>query len=234
MHISNLPKPADSQKAKIGRDLFKNEPEAAKAIAASIFGNSPYLARIIESEPDFFLDICKNGFDFAFSHLINNLHSIHPKEFVKQELMSFLRLAKRKLSLLVALADITGSWSLKQVTAALSEFADLAVSVSVECLLFEKYKNKLIESENPQESGLFVLAVGKLGARELNYSSDIDIMVFYDENRAQYIGKLSVREFFVRFTQELVEVLQTRNHEGYVFRTDLRIRPDPYLSLIHI
>ncbi len=128
----------------------------------------------------------------------------------------------------MALADITGSWNLSKVTSALSDFADCAVCLSVEWLLHDRFKNKQIEEDTQKGCGLFVLAVGKLGAHELNYSSDIDIVVLYDEEKAKYTGKLSIKEFFVRFAQELVEILQSRTHEGYVFRTDLRIRPDPY------
>ena len=228
MEFSNLPKPANAEKAKFGRELFKNDASVPAALVEAVFGNSPYLSRIIESEQEFFADICRHGFDNALGHLLDNIRHIHPREISKSELMGYLRLAKRKVSLLVALADITNTWNLKKITGALTDFADCSVCLSIEWLLHDRFKNKQIESEEQEDCGLFVLAVGKLGAHELNYSSDIDIVVLYDEAKAKYSGKLSIKEFFVRFTQELVEILQSRTHEGYVFRTDLRIRPDPY------
>ena len=234
MEFSNLPKPADLQKAKFGRELFKNDASVPLALVDTVFGNSPYLSRIIEAEQEFFTDICKVGFDIALAHLLENIRHVHPREISKPELMGFLRLAKRKVSLLIALADITKSWNLVKITAALSDFADCSVCLTVEWLLHERYKNKQIEDDSQKDCGLFVLAVGKLGAHELNYSSDIDIVVLYDEAKAKYSGKLSIKEFFVRFTQELVEILQSRTHEGYVFRTDLRIRPDPYSTPVAV
>ena len=69
--------------------------------------------------------------------------------------------------------------------------------------------------------------MGKLGALELNYSSDIDIIVFYDADRAGLMPDIEPSTFFVRLTRELVRLLQEYTADGYVFRTDLRLRPDP-------
>ena len=75
--------------------------------------------------------------------------------------------------------------------------------------------------------GYFVIAMGKLGAFELNYSSDVDIVVFYDAERAGLKPEIEPSTFFVRLTRDLVRLLQERTADGYVFRTDLRLRPDP-------
>ena len=69
--------------------------------------------------------------------------------------------------------------------------------------------------------------MGKHGAFELNYSSDIDLIVFYDPARIRLRAGLEVQRFFVRLTRDLVRLLQERTEHGYVFRTDLRLRPDP-------
>ena len=76
-------------------------------------------------------------------------------------------------------------------------------------------------------SGYIVLAMGKYGAGELNYSSDIDLIVFYDPDRIALAPGLEPAEFFVRLTRDLVQLLEERTGDGYVFRTDLRLRPDP-------
>ncbi|HZB92590.1 MAG TPA: bifunctional [glutamine synthetase] adenylyltransferase/[glutamine synthetase]-adenylyl-L-tyrosine phosphorylase, partial [Stellaceae bacterium] len=76
-------------------------------------------------------------------------------------------------------------------------------------------------------SGLIVLGMGKLGARELNYSSDVDLIILYDGENAPYRGAHHAGRFFVRLAQELVRMMQERTSDGYVFRTDLRLRPDP-------
>ncbi len=192
------------------------------------FGNSPYLSRLSELEKEFLVGITRDGFDNSFKPLLESMKKYDISGISKKDLMFFLRQCKRRASLLIALADITNSWDLVKITGALSEFADLAVQITIAFLLNEKHQQKLLYSPKASESGFIILAVGKLGGRELNYSSDIDLIVLYDTERINYIGKLSAKEFFIRLTQEMVEILSARNGDGYVFRTDLRLRPDPY------
>ena len=72
--------------------------------------------------------------------------------------------------------------------------------------------------------------MGKLGANELNYSSDIDLIVLYDPERVVYRGRRTLQDRYSKLTRDLVHVLQERTADGYVFRTDLRLRPDPGAS----
>ena len=76
-------------------------------------------------------------------------------------------------------------------------------------------------------SGYIVLGMGKHGARELNYSSDIDLIVFYEPDLVRLRLGVEPLAFFVRMTRDLVRLMQERTGDGYVFRTDLRLRPDP-------
>ena len=76
-------------------------------------------------------------------------------------------------------------------------------------------------------SGWIVLGMGKLGAHELNFSSDIDLIVFFDPEAPAIIDPLDGTELFSRLARRLVRILQDRTGDGYVFRTDLRLRPDP-------
>ncbi len=69
--------------------------------------------------------------------------------------------------------------------------------------------------------------IGKHGARELNYSSDIDVVVFFDPYAAPLAAHAEPGPFFVRLVKGLVKLMQERTPDGYVFRTDLRLRPDP-------
>ncbi len=78
-----------------------------------------------------------------------------------------------------------------------------------------------------EPDGYIVLGMGKHGAFELNYSSDIDLIVFYDLARIRLRAGSEVQRFFVRVTRDLVRLLNERTGDGYVFRTDLRLRPDP-------
>jgi glutamate-ammonia-ligase adenylyltransferase len=142
-------------------------------------------------------------------------------------LMAALRVEKRRAALLIALADLAGYWTLAQVTGALSAFAEAALSLVVRHLLTVGRDAGEIAPATIDRSGLIVLGMGKLGARELNYSSDIDLIVLFDAERANYIGKRNVQTFFTTLAQEMVRMMADRTAEGYVFRTDLRLRPDP-------
>ena len=83
-------------------------------------------------------------------------------------------------------------------------------------------------------SGYIVLAMGKMGAHELDFSSDIDLMVFFDAGAAKLKPGLEPMSFYVGLTRDLVKILQERTPDGYVFRVDLRLRPDPASTQIAI
>ncbi|WP_246317083.1 bifunctional [glutamine synthetase] adenylyltransferase/[glutamine synthetase]-adenylyl-L-tyrosine phosphorylase [Hyphomicrobium methylovorum] len=141
-----------------------------------------------------------------------------------------LRLYKTEVALLSALADLADVWPVMTVTRTLSECADLTVKTSVRFLFRLAAEKGLWRPTDPatpeHASGYFVLAMGKLGAFELNYSSDIDLMVFFDRDRSRLAGDGDLQSFFVRLTRDLVLLLEERTEDGYVFRTDLRLRPD--------
>ncbi len=143
--------------------------------------------------------------------------------------MRALRRMRREAALLVALADIGGAWTLAEVTRALTAVADAAVGAAVDFLLLKAARAGNLKLKDPKTpaagSGFIVLAMGKHGAGELNYSSDIDLILLYDPE-AKLKG-LEPAAFFVRLARDLVRLLQERNRDGYVFRVDLRLRPDP-------
>ena len=145
--------------------------------------------------------------------------------------MQLLRRMKAEASLLIALADIGGVWPVMRVTAALTELADAAVGAAVRHLLGQAAREGKLRPANHAEpeagSGYIVLAMGKMGAGELNYSSDIDLIVFYDADAPALVPGTEPAPFYVRITRGLVKLLQERTADGYVFRTDLRLRPDP-------
>ena len=132
-----------------------------------------------------------------------------------------LRRAKREAALLLALSDLSGAWSMTAVTAALSRFADACVEAALRAAFAEM---------DLAPGGLGVLALGKLGAGTLNYSSDIDLVLAYDPARLPEAGRAGPRGLATRLTRRLVALLSDQTAEGYVFRTDLRLRPDPSSS----
>lgn len=142
-----------------------------------------------------------------------------------------LRRNRQALALLVAMADIGGVWPLEQVTGALSDFADASVSGALDALLRQaadlgRFLPK-DEADLQAGSGLVVLGLGKLGAGELNYSSDIDLVVFFDPEAATLREGTEPTPFFSRLAQGLAKLLQERTGDGYVHRVDYRLRPDP-------
>ncbi len=146
-------------------------------------------------------------------------------------LMAKLRRGRQETALLAALADLGGVWDVVQVTTALAAFAEAAVGAAVRFVLREAAadgKITLADPDRPEEgSGWIVLGMGKFGAGELNYSSDIDLIVLFDEARVRLADGVEPTTLFVRMTQRLVALMQERTVDGYVFRTDLRLRPDP-------
>ncbi|MFM9860753.1 bifunctional [glutamine synthetase] adenylyltransferase/[glutamine synthetase]-adenylyl-L-tyrosine phosphorylase [Pseudoxanthobacter sp. M-2] len=146
-------------------------------------------------------------------------------------LMRHLRRLKQDIALTVGLADLGGAWDVDRVTAALSDFADAAISAAVNHLLREADRTAKLRLANPdapsERSGWILLSMGKGGARELNYSSDVDLIVLFDPERPALTDPDEAARLFVRMTQRLVKILQERTPDGYVFRLDLRLRPDP-------
>ncbi|MCL6707561.1 bifunctional [glutamine synthetase] adenylyltransferase/[glutamine synthetase]-adenylyl-L-tyrosine phosphorylase [Pseudomonas sp. R2.Fl] len=147
------------------------------------------------------------------------------------QVMTRLRTAKRRLSFLVAFADLARVFDARQTTGWLTSMADAAVAAAIDHLLLagdDAGKVKLADRAEPaRDSGLVVLGMGKMGARELNYSSDIDLVVFFDPHAGILADPDDGTEIYGRMMRRLVRILQERTADGYVFRTDLRLRPDP-------
>jgi glutamate-ammonia-ligase adenylyltransferase len=149
----------------------------------------------------------------------------------EQSLMASLRRLKMESHFLIALADIAGTDRAAETVGRLSRLAAACVGAAVDFLLRDadrQGKLKLPHPERPAEgSGWIVLGMGKLGAGELNFSSDIDLVVFFDPYAPAIQDPLDAADLFARLTRRLVRILQDRTGDGYVFRTDLRLRPDP-------
>jgi glutamate-ammonia-ligase adenylyltransferase len=200
---------------------------------------SPYLAGLIRRDPDRLVRLLDCVPDEHLARLASGLGDEVSAAPSISDAMRLLREFKSEVALLVALADLGGVWPVMRVTAALTVTADAAVAASIR-FLFAKAVQRgdwlLGESSGPPEkgSGYMVLAMGKHGAGELNYSSDIDLIVFYERDLARLKPGLEPPAFFVRMTRDLVKLMQERTADGYVFRTDLRLRPDPGATQVAI
>ncbi len=209
--------------------------ENGRLLLSSVFGNSPYLARSAVSDPIFFLDLLEKGPDATYQQLdLDNPETglaSQAQALDQAGTMKNLRVAKRQISLITALADITEIWPLNKITGVLSDFAETAIRSATCHLLASQKSREILKALDPSDpqigSGLIVLAMGKLGAHELNYSSDIDLIVFFDPDCIETDQPETLPQHFVRLTRDLVKILSELTGDGYVFRTDLRLRPDP-------
>jgi [glutamine synthetase] adenylyltransferase / [glutamine synthetase]-adenylyl-L-tyrosine phosphorylase len=217
--IRQLLTPAKSRKGKIGD------------VIAAVAEASPYLWDLIRADPNRFLAIIEADPEARFAEVIAQAQQAGASATNDADVMRALRRAKAEAALLIALADIGGVWPVERVTHALTEFADAALGAAVRYLLrgaAAQGKLKLRDPTTPEEgSGYVILAMGKMGAFELNYSSDIDLIVLYGEDTPALAKDVEAGAFFVRLTRGLVRLMQERTEDGYVFRTDLRLRPDP-------
>ncbi len=198
-------------------------------LITGVMDGSPYLSQLMLRDPARLLGLFSSAPDERLKQLCQGARLAGEQCAQMPDLMAALRAAKTEASLLIALADIGGAWPLADVTNALSEIADATLDGALRFLFRQaQQKGEWTDPTAAPEatSGLIVLGMGKYGARELNYSSDIDLIIFFDPERAALKEGLEPQAFFVRMTRDLVKIMQERTGEGYVFRTDLRLRPD--------
>jgi glutamate-ammonia-ligase adenylyltransferase len=236
-----LPLPADPRLLALGQDAWNEALAAAgddaaaarawsttttgQALLAAMFGNSPFLTGVAVREWAFLTALVENGADTAFDTVIADTK--RPIDGEDQDaLMRRLRIARRRVALTAALAELAGAWTLEQQMAALTRFAETAIDAAL-TLLLRAVSGAPLPVRPPEDSGLIVLGMGKLGGGELNYSSDIDLILLYDPTRAAPLAQDVLHGFCNRLARELVRILDERTGDGYVFRTDLRLRPDP-------
>ena len=204
------------------------QPDCA-AMLAAIGGNSPFLSDLAIRESASLRRMLTAGPDEIVTAALARIARC-PVTAPKAELAAILRQAKRQVALITALADIGGIWPLARVTAALSDLAGAALSAATNHLLRAAHARKILKLPVPRDpardSGFTVLGMGKLGARELNYSSDVDLVLIYDPARHPGIED-QLSGTFARIARDLCALMEARDADGYVFRTDLRLRPDP-------
>ncbi|MBP1850882.1 bifunctional [glutamine synthetase] adenylyltransferase/[glutamine synthetase]-adenylyl-L-tyrosine phosphorylase [Rhizobium halophytocola] len=227
------------------KSLARDHPELAACLAESgplrdmltaALTLSPYLRDSVAMEADLLARALAEPLEPLLSHIVREARDAWKPDAAAMPLsdgvlMTRLRIAKRRLSLLTALADLFRLFDARQTTRWLSALADAAVAAAVDHLLLsgeQSGKLKIADHARPSHgSGLIALGMGKLGACELNYSSDIDIVIFFEPDAGILIDPEDGTETYSRLMRRLVRILQERTGDGYVFRTDLRLRPDP-------
>ncbi|WP_018001013.1 glutamine-synthetase adenylyltransferase [Paracoccus sp. N5] len=190
-------------------------------------GSSPYLAGLIGREADWLAE--------ALAHEdVVARETAGFESLTADELGPALRRAKRRVALWTALADLGGVWPLEQVTGALTELADRAADLALRVhVAAERARGKLPPTQ-ADAGGIVALAMGKMGAAELNYSSDIDLIVLYDDSAYARDDQHEARAALIRATRKAAATISDNTDQGYVFRTDLRLRPDASVTPVCI
>ena len=187
-------------------------------------GCSPYLAGLMKAEAAW-LPAALDDPDTAISAVLADIAGLAP-----DSLAPGLRQAKRRVALLTGLADLGGVWPLEKITQTLSDLADAAVQQCITALVGQEIARGKVPGATADDAatgaGMVALAMGKHGAGELNYSSDIDLICLFDETRFDPDTFHDARVSFVRVTRKMTAILSDVTQGGYVFRTDLRLRPD--------
>ncbi len=242
-------RPASQADAKVAisvlKDMAKGREPIAKLLASdtplkhfilAAFALSPFLRDTAASSPAILEALLNESLPGFLRSRIDAARAAWQGEardtpLPDTEIMSRLRRARREVAFAVALADLSRLFDGRETTRWLSDFAGAAVSAAIDHLLLgahESGKFDLQDTSAPSAgSGVVVLGMGKLGACELNYSSDIDLVIFYDPQSGILISRDEATEIFARLLRRLIRILQERTGDGYVFRTDLRLRPDP-------
>ncbi|SHE57739.1 glutamate-ammonia-ligase adenylyltransferase [Ruegeria intermedia] len=228
LSITRVPRAYDPD---LGREAVAAVPDLTPDQSELILGaagSSPYLNGLIQREGDWLAQALRDP-QQAMERVMAAARALPP-----DQLKPGLRLAKRRVALLTALADLSGAWTLEQVTGALTDFAALAVDIAakaeIAALIRRKKLPGLTEDDVETAAGMVILAMGKMGAHELNYSSDIDLIVLFDETRYDPGDFYEARQGMVRATRNFCATLSDKTADGYVFRTDLRLRPDPAVT----
>jgi glutamate-ammonia-ligase adenylyltransferase len=213
------------------------EHAAARSLLLAFADQSPFLWGLATRDPQRVGKLLQSAPEESLARIVQEAEAGWKDEADVGSLMRRLRLLRAEHAFLVALADCGGVWGVNEVTAALSRFADACVGTAVRFALkgaADLGRIRLTNAKDPERGcGLIVLALGKHGAGELNYSSDIDLVLFFDPDAPVREG-VEPATFFLRVTQTLVKLLQERTPDGYVFRVDLRLRPDPSSTSVAI
>lgn len=214
-------------------DQFQGLAPELRELLVGAAGCSPFLKSLIARDEAWLREALEGSPEAAVKAALAALVPDKPAA-----VNSALRLAKRRVALIAALADLGGVWTLEEVTRALTQLADAATHRAFATQLAEEIRRGKLPSATPGDeehgAGMAVFAMGKMGAFELNYSSDIDLICLFDESQFDPSDWQDARQSFIRATRKAAAMLNDRTVEGYVFRTDLRLRPDASVTPVCI
>lgn len=226
----------DATKAEPVLQKFASEETELRYFAVAALSLSPFLRDTVQVTPSLLQKVLFEPLEARLDTVVNAARlawktDSETTESPETQVMNRLRQAKREAAFLIAFADLARLFDAQRTTQWLSRLAEACIAAAVDFLLHslaEDGKVVIRDADHPSTgSGLIVLGMGKLGAGELNYSSDIDLVIFYDPEAGLCDDADNLPELLARMARRLLRILQERTAYGYVFRTDLRLRPDP-------
>ncbi len=228
--LERLAEAAEAQGQGAALSALLDTPELG-AFLGDALGDCPYLLDLAAKDIARLAAIFGDAPETRIKTIVGTLEDASFE--ARAEAMAALRIAKQDVALTLGLADLGGAIDLEAVTGLLTRFADAALSTALRFALADAARRgKWLGPADPP--GFFILGMGKYGAGELNYSSDIDIIVLFDPDGPGLADASEPSAFWVKIVRLLVTLLQERTADGYVFRTDLRLRPDPGATRVAI
>src|SRR2546423_560652 len=185
---------------------------AVSSICAARIGQSPELLLWL-SQPE----VCQQGRDHI--EMANELYRMAGTDVAVNN-FRILRRWKNKEMTRIALRELANAAALEETTTELSQLAEICVRE-----VFAHWNAKLRESSGSPAADFAILALGKLGGRELNHSSDVDLIFLYSEE-GELSPKLSYHQWFNQLPEKILQTFAMRDPEGALFRIDLRLRPE--------
>ena len=205
-----------------GADVFASflEDPRGRLLVTFVQAHSPYLATLLRRNPEALAALLVQTPEAALSDVMDAIDPTSAAALSERDLMKVLRVAKRRAALILAISDILGLCEIEDITAALTLLAERSLQCATEHAL-ASWRG------TPGTQGYVILGMGKFGGGELNYSSDVDLIVLYDPVKLDASDADRLRQDMVRVTRQIMRSMEERTADGYVFRTDLRLRPDP-------
>ena len=200
--------------------------------AIVIFGHSRFLGETLIQNTDLLQSFLKEkNLDRSFSceEFQQSLARFRSRSF-ETDVSLLLARFKRREYVRIMLRDVLRIAPLAETTAEISALSDVLIQEA----LREADSHLLRRYDTPQhldaegrlvDTSFTILSLGKLGGKELNYSSDVDLMYLFGDGTEPLKAHVSGREYFVRLAQQVTEILSRMTREGAVFRIDLRLRP---------
>ena len=227
--LTRHPIPFDAARGEDACALFPDLAPELRPLIEGTGGCSPYLLGLMGREQAWLSEALTRDPDVVLQEEYARLRQVSYDQIADE-----LRRGKRRVAVLAGLADLGGVYALEQVTGALTEFSYLATDLAMKAALAHEIRRKklpgMTDADLETGCGMVALAMGKMGAGELNYSSDIDLICVFDEDQYAPDDYHDARASLIRATRKMAATLNDLTHEGYVFRTDLRLRPDPSVT----